>query len=150
MSDWYQVKTFYGYKVSNSDDYTYNEFINILDGLNSILEEPFQFKIIIDALYLDIDLKEIFDNNFTTIIGFNIDNTDMLYLADNLNDYVTDNPILKGIDLSNTSQIYSGIDWFNNIKENDYKTDDDDDEDDDEYEYNDKYDDEYEYKDNED
>jgi len=142
MSDWYQVKTFYGYKVCNSDDYTHNEFIDILDGLNSILEEPFQFKIIIDALYVDIDLKEIFDNNFTTIIGFNIDNTDMLYLIDILNDYIIDNPILKGIDFSKAGQIYSGIDWFNNIKETDYKTDDDD-------EYNDKYDDEYEYKDNE-
>ena len=31
MSDWYHINTYYGYKVSISEGYSYKEFINILE-----------------------------------------------------------------------------------------------------------------------
>lgn len=112
MSNWYNAITFYGYKVYIPEEYTHKKFINILDGLNSILEEPFQFKNIISGFYMDDYFKEIFDTNCTIVIGFDVRNIKTLEIADTLAEYVLDNPILNGIKISKTGRFYSGIDGF--------------------------------------
>ena len=131
MSDWYHINTYYGYKVSISDGYSYREFIDILNGLNSVMEHPFQFKTIIKSLYLDNSLKEIHDSNSTIIIGFDLNDIDNLDLVDTLTEYVIDNPLLSGIDISKTPRFHSGIDLFH-IDLEEY--DEDSDKDSDEYE----------------
>ena len=112
MSNWYNAITFYGYKVYIPEEYTHKKFINILDGLNSILEEPFQFKNIISGFYMDDYFKEIFDTNCTIVIGFDVRNIKTLEIADTLAEYILDNPILNGIKISKTARFYSGIDGF--------------------------------------
>jgi len=112
MSNWYNAITFYGYKVYIPDEYTHKKFINILDGLNSILEEPFQFKNIIGGFYMDDYFKEIFDTNCTIVIGFDVSNIGTLEIADTLAEYIIDNPILHGLKISKTPRFYSGIDGF--------------------------------------
>ena len=112
MSDWYHINTYYGYRVSISEGYSYKEFIHILNGLNSIMDEPFQFKTIIKSLHLDNELKEILDSNSTIIIGFDVNDIDNLELADTLKEYVTDNPLLSGIDISKHLRFHSGINLF--------------------------------------
>ena len=112
MSNWYNAITFYGYKVYIPEEYTHKKFINILDGLNSVLEEPFQFKNIIGGFYMDDYFKEIFDTNCTIVIGFDVNNIKTLEIADTFAEYVIDNPILSGIKISKTARFYSGIDGF--------------------------------------
>ena len=111
MSDWYHVKTYYGYEVSIPDGYTCKEFIDNLEGLNSILEE-FKFICIISGLYMDKSYKEIFDTSSDIIIGFDVIDISSMDLVKKLAEYVTNNPIMDGIELSNTPRFYSGIDSF--------------------------------------
>ena len=50
------------------------------------------------------------------------DLTKMVELGQDLREYIIDNPILEGLDLSETPRFYSGIDWFNNIYEDESDT----------------------------
>jgi hypothetical protein len=111
MSDWYHVKTYYGYEVFIPEGYTCKEFIDNLDGLNSVLEE-FKFICIISGLYMDNSYKEIFDTRSDIIIGFDVVDISSMDLVKKLADYVTNNPIMDGIELSDTPRFYSGIDSF--------------------------------------
>ena len=148
MSEWHDIKTFYGYKVMIPDEYKYKEFINILDGLNNIVEDPFQFTAILSAFYMDISLHEpiLLDRSSNVLIGFYVN--DVKHIVDKskeLAEYVIDNPILEGIDISVKPKFYSGIDWFHTIIEDeDEDEDDDEDDDDDEDVYESRYNDEYE------
>lgn len=124
MNEWHHINTFYGYKLYVPEEYKYQEFINLLDGLNSIIKEPFQFTAIISSLYMDNSLNEpfILDSISDIIIGFNTLNTtlDMIKtFADELDEYVIDNSILKGIEHYKDAQFYSGIGCFGAISESD-------------------------------
>jgi len=134
MSDWYHVKTYYGYEVSIPDGYTCKEFIDNLEGLNSVLEQ-FKFICIISGLYMDKSYKEIFDTSSDIIIGFNVVDIRSMDLVKKLEEYVMNNPIIDGIELSNTPRFYSGIDSFIIDDSTDDSIDDSA-----EYEYTDEYD----------
>lgn len=111
MSDWYHVKTYYGYEVFIPEGYTCKEFIDNLEGLNSVLEQ-FKFICIISGLYMDNSYKEIFDTRSDIIIGFDVVDISSMDLVKKLEEYVMNNPIMDGIELSDTPRFYSGIDSF--------------------------------------
>ena len=128
-AEWHHIDTFYGYKVYIPDGYTYQKFIRILDGLNSVLEKPFQFKVILGAFYMDISLKEphILDGNSTIIIGFDVLDLYKDDIISALDEYIIDNPILKGIKISKHARFYSGIDWLDVLVMDEDEDDEDDD-----------------------
>lgn len=133
MAEWHHINTFYGYEVSIPEDYTYKEFINILDEFNDILKEPFQFKSLISGFYMDVTLDEpyIINNNSNIIIGFYVsDIENVLELTKELAEYV-DNPVMEGIEISKNARFYSGIDLFRMDEEDEDEEDDDDEEDED-------------------
>jgi hypothetical protein len=118
----YSSFTFYGYKIIVPDDTTYRQFINRLFGLNSILEEPFRitgvlskFKSALEDLS-DDELIEL-DKNAHLIIGFiPSDNlTELVEKSTELGEFITNNPILDGLEFSTNPGFFSGIDWFDNI-----------------------------------
>lgn len=126
---WHHIHTFYGCNVSIPEEYNYQEFINILDGLNNILEEPFRFIEIFGSFYMDISLKEptILDSISNIIIGFDVTDIDlhnMHEVADALKEYIDDNPILEGIIISKNAQFYSGVDCFHATNDFEYEEDD--------------------------
>ena len=133
MTEWHNINTFYGYKVSIPEGYTYKEFISILDELNDILQDPFQFKSLICGFYMDVTLHEpcIINNTSNIIIGFYVNDIEnIIDLCKELAEYV-DNPLMEGIEISKNARFYSGLDSFNTEDDDDYEDDDDDDEDED-------------------
>ena len=147
MAEWHHINTFYGYEVSIPEGYTYKEFINILDELNDILKEPFQFKSLICGLYMDVTLDEpyIINNNSNIIIGFYINDIEnILDLSNELAEYI-DNPILEGIETSKKARFYSGIDLFR-VEDEGEEDEDDDNEDEEDEEDEEEENDEYEYE----
>ena len=128
-AEWHHINTFYGYKVYIPDGYKYQTFITILYGLNSILEKPFQFKIVLNGLYMDISLKEphILDSTSNIIIGFDVMDHYEDDVINALDEYIIDNPILKGIKISKHDRFYSGIDWLDVLVMDEDEDDEDDD-----------------------
>jgi len=125
-AEWHHINTFYGYKVYIPSGYTYPKFITILDGLNSVLEKPFQFKVILGAFFMDISLKEphIIDSNSNIIIGFDVMDLYEDDVISALDEYIIDNPMLKGIKISKHARFYSGIEWLHVlIMDDDYDED---------------------------
>jgi hypothetical protein len=174
-ADLHNTITFYGYKIILPVGYNYREYIETLYGLNSILDADFQIGGILSSFHTcmenaSYDELECFDDNAVIIIGFhpndNLETT--LKMGVKLAEYIVDNPILEGIEISIEAKFYSGIDWFNTIINSDDMddsddtddtddtdgTDDEEDEDDsnededgrDNYEYDDNSSDENEYK----
>jgi len=151
MTEWHHIKTFYGYEVSIPEDYTYKEFINILDELNDILKEPFQFKSLISGFYMDITLNEPSINNSASniIIGFYVNDIEnIIDLSKELAEYI-DNPLMEGIEISKNARFYSGIDSFN-VDDVDDDVDDDEENEEDEENDDEENDDEDDNDDDED
>jgi hypothetical protein len=135
-ADWYNCFSFFGYQIEVPDDTTYRKLVRKIYGLNGILPEPFTIMGILSRFHSRMEGMDAYelsqmDKDACLIIGFYLtDNlTNMVELSVKLSDYVIDNPILEGLTLSKSGNLYSGIDWFSNIDEGD---DDDDDDDDDE------------------
>ena len=61
---------------------------------------------------MDNSYKEIFDTRSDIIIGFDVVDISSMDLVKKLEEYVTNNPIMDGIELSDTPRFYSGIDSF--------------------------------------
>ncbi len=120
--EWHKASTFFGYEIKVPNDTTYRKFVNEIDGLNGILKQPFIITGILPEFHnrmegaADTEMK-LLDERAHIIIGFHsVDNlTKMAELGQDLSEYVIDNPILDGLDLSETPKFYAGIDWFNNI-----------------------------------
>ena len=119
VREWYVTRVVYGYEIKVPDDTTYRSFVRKLDGLNSILKEPFYITGILNRFYSNLEystteeLRET-DKKAKIVLGFDPD-TKMAERIAELAEYIVDNPILVGLDISQTAEFYSGIDWFCDI-----------------------------------
>jgi len=117
---------FYGYKLSKLSGFSYLKFLNHLFGLNSIVEEPFQFVGLLTRLDdTEFDTK-ILDDNATILFGFIPNNNIeiMLKLSKMLREYVLNCPFFDGLDFDMNAGFYSGV-HLNEFIDYDSESDDD-------------------------
>jgi hypothetical protein len=142
-ADFYFPFTIFGYKIQIPSYTTYAKYVNTIWGLNGALTEPFEIIGILPTLHsrmecADYEEYKQLNKNACLIIGFKPSNDleQTLSWGKLLAEYITDNPILDGIDIDMAPQFYSGINWTNHIEmgddsDSDNDSDDDDDNDDD-------------------
>ncbi len=117
-ADWYSCGTFFGYKISVPEGTTYRKFVRDLSGLCDIIQSPFKITGLLANFHsrmegMEADKREYLDNDANIIIGFRPDSclSDIVELNKELLEYITDNPIFEGIDISKEPAFYSGIEW---------------------------------------
>jgi hypothetical protein len=139
VADWYYCETFFGYKIAIPDNTTYRRFIRALSGLCGIIKAPFKITGLLAEFHsrmegMESDEREYLDNDADIIIGFKPDGdlSKMVELDRELLEYITDNPIFEGFDISDKPAFYSGIDWFEYYLDYDDSDEEDGDEDGDE------------------
>ena len=137
-ADWYTCLTFYGYKIKLPEGIPYKKFVNKVNEINEFLQEPYQITGLLESFHSrmeyasETELDEM-NSGATILIGFKPDNKlDMFtHFVNDLKEYVTDNHYFMGLEIDETPDFYSGIEWFTNIYYEYESSDEDDDEDDD-------------------
>ncbi len=139
-ADWYSIKGFYGYQIKISDKSSLKRIINTLVKLSEKIDKSFKFVGILSILhsrmeYLSVEEYDEFYSESAIIIGFEpIDDlTKMLKKSQKLKEYITENPILTGIEFVDKPGFYCGIDTMDNLYDI-YCNDDEEDEDEEDYE----------------
>ena len=135
-ADWYTCLTYFGYSIKLPDGISYKKFVKNLDEINEFLQEPFKITGLLESFHSRMEYapyEELcnMDEGAIVLIGFQplADLTMLIHNINELKEYVTDNHYLMGLELSETPQFYSGIEWFDNL---DYKSSEDSDEEDEE------------------
>jgi hypothetical protein len=134
-ADWYFIRGFYGYEIKISDDSSFGDIINTLEKLGQIIDKSFKFAAILSEFHSRIEdmgedeLRDMYSGS-TIIIGFETINDLglMLKKSEELKEYITDNPILIGIEFVETPGFFYGIDRMEHLYEMYYNDTSDDDE----------------------
>jgi hypothetical protein len=118
-SDWHHPFTFFGYEIQVPNDMTYRKFIHILFDIESIIDSPFKITGILSEFHNRIDdideyERDVLDDLASVVIGFYPVNdlNKMVEMHKQLTEYITDNPVLVGLDITKCAKFYCGIDWF--------------------------------------
>jgi hypothetical protein len=139
-ADWYESLILYGYSVKLPSGEIYRRYIKELDALNAILPAPFIFTGLLTMFHSRMEgaSREDFDElseGAHVLLGFYANENLEKTAADakKLAEWVSENPILDGIEIASEARFYSGIDWWDIIidKEDDAEESDDSDSSDD-------------------
>lgn len=150
-ADWYTCLTYFGYGIKVPDGMTYRKFVNKVNEINEFLQKPYEITGLLESFHSRMESmseweQESLDEAAIILIGFKppADLTMLTHNINELKEYVTDNPLLMGLELSETPRFWSGIEWFTNMyyeyesssesgeDDDDYEEEDDDDDEDDE------------------
>jgi hypothetical protein len=121
-ADWYFCFAFFGYKIQVPEGTTYRKFVKQMWGLAELVNVPFIITSLLPQFHsrmegMDSDELSSLDDSANIVIGFypSTDLDNMVELKRELFEYITDNPIFKGIDINSTPDFYSGINWFDTV-----------------------------------
>ena len=113
----------------------FHTFVNSMYDINDLLEKPFQIRCILPTVYHDSLQHPMNYRIAKLVIGF-VPDDQLAHLSANrnqLHDFLTDNPMLDGIEWMPHAKFYTGLEWYpeSDSEEEEEEEDEDEDEEDD-------------------
>lgn len=141
----YTPFAFFGYEIQLHPEMDLRSSISMLYDLNGMIPPPFEIRCILTTFYPAMNEEE----HARIVIGFDPEHVEqMIDLAADLKSFISDTPLLDGLEVSESGAFHCGIEWhpepesdsdsesdIESEMETDIETDidSDDEEDDDEY-----------------
>lgn len=99
--------TVYGYRITAPEDEHSLQFIHDICSMNDIMEDS------IKVHYMVYHRNDTNVHAVQLIIGFIPDNDlkKNIHYFENLNDFITDNPMLDGVTIESSPAFYTGFEW---------------------------------------
>lgn len=120
-ADWYFPFVIYGHAFTLSSSYRHT--LHQLHQLEEFIIPPFSIFGILSSFHsrMEFTNPSEMDDSATIVIGFTPDNDlqKTLATANELHEYITNNPIFLGFDIQPTSQFFTGIEWHPELEPSD-------------------------------
>jgi len=122
-ADWYVIRTLYAYTFDISSYPSYRSIVSTLYQLQPFVATPFQIMGILSEFHSRMEFDETdnlyLDRFASVVIGF-VPDADLersSALAKELSEYIVDNPVFQGFDISVAPRFFSGIEWYHEQEE---------------------------------
>jgi hypothetical protein len=104
----YTPFVFYGYEIQLHPEMDLRSSISTLYDLNGMTPSPFEFRCILTTFYHDMNEEE----HARIVIGFDPEHVEqMIDLAADLRSFISDTPLLDGLEVSDSATFHCGIEW---------------------------------------
>lgn len=123
-ADWYTCVSYYGYEIKIPLNKSYRQVIKMLKEF--CIPMPFMFNGILSEFHSRMEGSSLcqrisLDNNAQLFLGFKVPNdlNTLLQLQNDLDEFIKQNPILNDIEFKEESTFFSGIEWYDDVEDED-------------------------------
>jgi hypothetical protein len=113
---------------------SFHTFVNSMYDINDLLEKPFQIRCILPTVYHDSLQHPMNYRIAKLVIGF-VPDDQLAQLTANrnhLHEFLTDNPMLDGIEWMPHAKFYTGLEWYPDSESEEEEEEEEEDEEEDE------------------
>jgi len=104
----YTPFVFYGYELQLHPEMDLRSSISMLYDLNGMIPSPFEIRCILTTFYPDMNEEEY----ARIVIGFDPEHIEqMIDQATDLKSFISDTPLLDGLEVSDSATFHCGIEW---------------------------------------
>ena len=104
----YTPFVFFGYEIQLPPEMDLRSSVSMLYDLNGMIRSPFEIRCILTTFYPLMNEEE----HARIVIGFDPEHVEeMIDLAADLRSFISDTPLLDGLEVSDSASYHCGIEW---------------------------------------